>query len=142
MKVVIELDVNDIEAKYLSGSKLRKKNFEPDDFDPCELDLIYEFTNADKVLGTLQIKDDLNEKRLLIFFNDVKSLEADIDITVNDVQFCQKFKGQISEYGNESKTEADANDFEIIVLLLDIKEQIKSVRGQVSVNFLSAIEDL
>ena len=104
MKVVIELDVKNIETKYLSGSRLQKKNFKSDEFDPCELDLIYEFKNSEKILGTLQIKDDLNEKRLLIFFNDVKSLEAEIDLTVNEVQFKQTFKGQISEYGNEAKT--------------------------------------
>ena len=138
MKVVIELNVGNIEEKYLSGSSLQKKSFESYESDPCELDLIYEFKNKEKVLGTLQIKDDLNTKRLLIFFNDVSSLEADIDLTVNDVHFKQKFKGQISEYGNESKTEADANDYEIIVLLLDIKEQINSVNGQVSVDFESA----
>ena len=138
MKVVIELNVGNIEQKYLSGSSLQKKSFESYESDPCELDLIYEFKNKEKVLGTLQIKDDLNTKRLLIFFNDVSSLEADIDLTVNDVHFKQKFKGQISEYGNESKTEADANDYEIIVLLLDIKEQINSVNGQVSVDFESA----
>ena len=135
MKVVIELDVKDIEQRYLSGSRLQKKNFESFESDPCELDLIYEFKSQEKVLGTLQIKDDLNTKRLLIFFNGVNSLEADIDLTVNDVHFKQKFKGQITEYGNESKSEADVNDYEIIVLLLDIKEQINSVNGQVSVNF-------
>ena len=141
MKAELELDLRNIDAEYLSGSTLqtriwRKEHFALDEFDPCELDLLYEFKNTGKVSGTFQIKDDLSEKRLLIFFNGVNSLEAEIDLTINDVRFKSKFTGQVSEYGA-----AAGNDFEIIVLLFDIKEQVSSVKGKVSVNFSPAEEE-